>query len=147
MPSIDDQVNLPKLLHDLAAAAPSQASAAVGARLRLACRARRMRRLDHHFRIAVAALAASLLLSLGWQWHLSQARALPPVESYSGFLALPYAQSGVPIEQVVVVRINLQPADLVSLGLPPALLTGRNTTHADLLVGQDGIPRAVRLTE
>ncbi len=147
MPSIDDQVNLPKLLHDLVAAAPSQAFAAVGARLRLACRARRMRRLDRHLRIAAAALAASLLLSFGWQWHLSHARALPVVESYSGFLALPYAQSGVPIEQVVVVRINLQPADLVSLGLPPALLTGRNTTHADLLVGQDGIPRAVRLTE
>jgi hypothetical protein len=60
---------------------------------------------------------------------------------------LPYAQSDVPMEQTIVIRVNLQPADLRSLGLPATAVSRKGRIKADLLIGQDGIARAVRLTE
>jgi hypothetical protein len=144
MSDFDSQVGLDELVRELAARAGGP-SPRVEARLRLACRARRRRR---RFRIGAASLAACLLLWLGLGWRASNRLTLAPAEaSYAGFMALPYAQSDVPIEQPVIVRVELQPADLEALGLPPASVISRNRVHADLLIGNDGIARAVRLAQ
>jgi hypothetical protein len=145
MPDFDSQVSLDELLRELAATAGDASLGVVEARLRLACRARRLRR---RFRIGAAGLAACLLVGFGLGWRASNRPTLPPAEaSYTGFMALPYAQSDVPIEQPVIVRVDLQPADLEALGLPPASMIGRNRMRADLLIGNDGIARAVRLAQ
>ena len=60
-----------------------------------------------------------------------------------GFFALPYAQSDVPLEHAVVVRVNMPPSEASALGMPfdPG---ARKEISADLLIGQDGMARAVR---
>lgn len=145
----DSQVKLDRLLRELASTAADRAAGgAVEARLRSACRARRTRRLQKRWSIGVLGLAACLLAVFGWMWRVpSKHSAARPVNNYAGFMALPYAQSDVPIEQAIIVRVKLGPADLKALGLPPALVIGRKPMRADLLIAQDGMARAVRLGE
>jgi hypothetical protein len=72
-------------------------------------------------------------------------------ESYAagtaGFVALPYAESGVPMEDAIIVRFRLRASELGRLGVPAGLSTTTGSISADLLVGQDGVARAVRLVE
>lgn len=146
----DDQVKLQELCRSLAATASGPVSGAIEDRLRMACRARRAEQRKWRYGSMAAGVAACLLVALGWEWHVAHKPTSPgpaPETNYAGFVALPYAQSDVPMEQAVVVRVNLQPADLAGLGLPPALLVGRSRMHADLLMGQDGVARAVRLSQ
>ncbi len=140
----DDRVNLRKLFDELAASAEGARPSEIEDRLRAACRARRVQR---RWRLG-AGVAACLVMAGGWGWHFAQRPALAMANpKYSGFVALPYAQSDVPLEQAVVIRVDLQPANLEAFGLPAALLPGRNRIQADLLIGQDGIARAVRLAQ
>ena len=96
-----------------------------------------------------AAAAASLLIGgvsyLLWHGHERRV-AESAVSSYvgaPGFLALPYAQSDVPLEHAVVIRVTLAPAEASAWGVP--VDPGRRTSvRADLLIGQDGMARAVR---
>lgn len=101
-----------------------------------------------------ATAAACLALAIGWLW----ARQSAPVETTSatnesyyapppGFVALPYAQSGVPLEQAVIVRVQLHSGELRMLGMPAPVARAGERMSADLLVGQDGIARAVRLVQ
>lgn len=100
-----------------------------------------------------ASVAVFLTLVSGWFWarHSGQANQTNlSHESYTGaiagFVALPYAESGVPMEDAVIVRLRLRASDLGRLGVP-AGPGAANGTVADLLVGQDGVARAVRLVE
>jgi hypothetical protein len=136
--------NPQEALRRLAAVSPRDAGASTEQRLRAAFR-------THHKRsprrwlfggIAAASLAlvCSALLSHPWRHspasHTNQAA--------NGFIALPYSQSDVPIEQAVIVRVRLQPPEWGAFGLPPAPPRA-SAIDADLLIGQDGVPRAVRL--
>jgi hypothetical protein len=64
---------------------------------------------------------------------------------YEGFIAVPYVPPLAPGELVSVVHTELYPAALASLGVSvdPAWTTG---LPADLLIGEDGFPRAVRVS-
>ena len=64
----------------------------------------------------------------------------------AGFIAVPYVPPLAPGELVHVVHTQLQPAELASLGVnvDPTLTTDM---PADILVGADGFPRAVRISE
>lgn len=64
----------------------------------------------------------------------------------AGFIAVPYVPPLAPGELVHVVHTQLQPAQLASLGVnvDPTLTTDM---PADILVGADGFPRAVRISE
>lgn len=149
MPSINRSADLKERLSRMAEILPAGASAATEERLLLAFRARRRKRIVWRS-LAVAACAA---LSLGMflahhssqisQTSVSQDRLSLTSE---GFIELPYAESGVPMEDAVIVRLRLRAPELRRLGLPvgPPAPTGR---LADLLVGQDGVARAVRLVE
>jgi hypothetical protein len=104
----------------------------------------------------VLAAAAALILVAGVGsrgWNLLSSRNLPVIamdtaaenDGQEGFIAVPYAPALASGEALRVVRTELYPAALVSLGLDmDPTLTGK--MPADLLVGEDGYPRAVRVS-
>ena len=137
----EQQVEWRSLFRELVAAEPGPTPGLLESRL---CAAVRKRRFERRVKIGVAGIAACLLVfGGGWQFSIHSPPEQPST-SYAGFIALPYAQSDVPMEQAVVVRVTLRPNDLETLGLPPALLVGRSQVHAFFLLGQDGMARAVR---
>lgn len=157
MSGINGQANLKAALNRLGEMKPREASPVTEARVLSTFRARKRR--SRRMRTWWAAAAACLALSLGWLWARRASTPVERVEAHdkysaatAGFIALPYAQSGVPLEETVIVRVNLQPSEWGSLGVPGPL-PHTNGPHAnemiraDLLVGQDGVARAVRLVE
>lgn len=119
--------------------------ASISVRLRSAVRERRKQlRRRRFFRISVG-IAACLLLILSWHLRTRPQPPLRSVDVFAGFMALPYSQTDVPIEQAVIVHVNVRRTDLEQLGLPHALIVGKQRMPADLLIGQDGVARAVRL--
>jgi len=75
--------------------------------------------------------------------------AASAVETYAeseGFIAVPYAPPLATGEMVRIVHTELNPAALASLGLSvdPAWTT---QLPADVLEGEDGMPRAVRVSD
>lgn len=133
-------------LRRLAETLPRDASPATGQRVLAAFRTGPRRRLRAS---AFSLAAASLLLAFAsfWAFHF---RPKPPApanadaNANAGFIALPYAQSDVPLEQALIVRVTLLPSEWETLGVP-VLPARASPVRADLLVGQDGVPRAVRL--
>jgi hypothetical protein len=124
------------------------ASPAVEARLLAEVRSiadRRRRRA----RAAALGIAAALLLALAVPaWRMF---ARPPAPTASarevttGFLPLLY--SSVPATNLQMVRLAVPRAALASFGLAPLELSDRASTGtvlADVLVGDDGLARAVR---
>lgn len=75
----------------------------------------------------------------------AQSAELQTDGQYEGFIAVPYVPPLAPGELVSVVHTELYPAALASLGVSvdPAWTTG---LPADLLIGEDGFPRAVRVS-
>lgn len=134
----------------LARVVPQNASQASEDRLRAAFRTRvSQRRWKYATRVAAAAvIAAGLYLAWTHKRGSDQETALNvPVHHQSGFIALPYAQSNVPLEQPVIVRVQIPASQLGEMGVPFAHIVAEERVNADLLVGQDGIARAVRLVE
>jgi len=74
------------------------------------------------------------------------AAALPADASDEGFVEVPYAPPLAPGEFVSVVRQELEPAALVRMGLPTNGL-GDAPVMADVVMGEDGFPRAVRVAD
>lgn len=153
MSGMNNRTDLREALSRLIETMPAEASTAAEDRVLTAFRARSRR--SRQVRACWASGAALLVLALGWIWIRPSAL---PVQKPSGaestyfaatagFVALPYAQSGVPLEEAVIVRVNLSPSALGSLGIPVTLSHGNHKISADLLIGQDGIARAVRLVE
>lgn len=66
--------------------------------------------------------------------------------SNDGFVDVPYALPLAPGELVSVVREELDPAVLVRMGLPVNGV-GDAPVMADVVVGEDGFPRAVRVAD
>ena len=62
-----------------------------------------------------------------------------------GFVALPYAQSGVPFDDAVVVRVRVRESEWEEMGVPSTMQISATRVNADVLLGQDGVPRAIRL--
>jgi hypothetical protein len=139
----------------LAGAVPQNASPAVEERVREAFRLRvnkRARQWRHVAALAaVGLLGAGLYLVWSQRTHTKgsdhQAPVIAPARQRSEFIALPYAQSEVPLEQPVIVRVQIPVSELGVMGMPLAHTSAGERVNADLLVGQDGIARAVRLVE
>jgi hypothetical protein len=141
---------LQERLNRMAQMLPTEASAGTEARLLLVFRAQRRRRRIWRY-VGSAAACAALSLGLFLVQRLEKVRQTKSVDdSYAaataGFVALPYAESGVPMEDAVIVRLRLRTSELGRLGVPAGPGTA-NGQVADLLVGQDGVARAVRLVE
>lgn len=137
-------------LRALAEAAPQQAGPAVQQQLLARFRKRRnARRLRGYLAGAAGVLALVLGLYVAPWHHGNTSRAASPVPADvpSGFIALPYAQSGVPMEQAVIVRVNIPISELNGLGVTVTPPITRQTVRADLLIAQDGVARAVRFVQ
>lgn len=65
----------------------------------------------------------------------------------SGFVPVPYAGSLGPSGAAVVVRVRLPRSSLAELGYPVNEIPSQETVQADLVVGEDGWPRAVRIVQ
>jgi anti-sigma factor RsiW len=110
---------------------------------------------SRHSRIAVGlSLAASVLivvsLSVGVQRQPMQrapqavaATLAPSMSAESAFVVLPGATALPRLESGRVIRIEIPESELSSVGLWAPAHTG--AVQADVLVGQDGLARAVRL--
>lgn len=102
--------------------------------------------------MAGLAAAAAVLIAIALPWGASGRRAAVPPSSpsrdvqagVSEFLVVPGAANLPSMESGSLVRVDLPVSVLPSLGVtPPA--GGAATVKADLVVGQDGLTRAVRL--
>jgi len=63
------------------------------------------------------------------------------------FVLLPFAGGIEPEDAGMVVRVQLTPASLAELGYPVTEASDEGLVRADVLVGEDGWPRAVRLVQ
>jgi hypothetical protein len=141
---MNEEIDLTNNLRRLASTLPREASPRVEQNLAAVFRARHPRKI----RLWIsAATAAVLLLSLTLLRKHPPPRQDYVVYNVAGFVALPYAQSGVPLESVVVIRVQMRPAELSSIGVAVPATASTAQFTADLLVGQDGVARAIRLVE
>jgi len=142
---VKDERDLLNHLRELAREGPRQASPGIEARLMAEYRARHRRFKPRWMGIAAVAL---VILLTGFYVGRRTAKPAANAERYNaGFVALPYAQSGVPLEDAVVVRVNIGELELESMGIPSASRNPGRRIKADVLVGQDGVARAIRLVE
>jgi hypothetical protein len=75
----------------------------------------------------------------------ARAAAADPGPQFTGFVALPNSASLPYFESGHIVRIELAITELPSYGLDLPPDAAPSSVKADLLVGQDGLPRAIRL--
>ncbi len=108
-------------------------------------------------RWAVNAAAASALIATaaGVLWMPSEpqndvpaegiAEAVPAAATVADFLPLLYAEPINPWEHGRVVRVRLPGSALVHFGLPMNMATASQLVDANILLGEDGMARGVRL--
>lgn len=100
-----------------------------------------------------AAAVLLLVIVLGSLWRTRsvdqgspESVALLSVLGEDEFVAVPFAPPLAAGEFVTVVRMELRPAALARMGMDVDV-TAANDIPADVLVGQDGSPRAVRVLD
>jgi hypothetical protein len=117
--------------------------------------------LSNHFRLpalaAAAALALLLILPLQHSTHtsagtagVSQVAETDDDSAADGFVPLPYfANSGeiANVSEDDVVRVEMPRSALVTLGVPVNDDGNSGTVEAELLLGDGGVPQAVRVLE
>ena len=118
-------------------------------RLRLAFRAQQT---PQRVRGYLLEIAASIAAALGLYFLLAGGNGVPLERvdksdrtGVSQFVLLPYGQSDVPLEHPVIVRVQVPEGELGRLGVSLPAIPKNARVEADLLVGQDGIARAVRV--
>ena len=92
-------------------------------------------------------IAAALLLMVGASvWVARQAdvqRGTGTIQP-AGFVEIPGAAALPPMESGAIVRVAIPVAALPSYGIPIAPDLGVDRVEVDLMVAQDGLPRAIR---
>jgi len=105
--------------------------------------------------MTAAATLTAVVLALDWFVMIGAPRMDPPTTDpagleegvdMTGFVPWPGADAWPPLERGEVLRVDLPVAALPALGLlpPPSVST---VVQADIVVGQDGLARAVRLVQ
>jgi hypothetical protein len=81
--------------------------------------------------------------------HVARKQSVPSAasdaEDASAFVPLPYADDSAALDGGAVVRVSLSRSALASFGLPVADFASSDRIQADLIVGADGTPQAIRL--
>jgi len=74
------------------------------------------------------------------------AQAVPAAESgeYSGFIPLPYGEGAASLSGGQIVRVEVARSALASMGFPVTGATSDSYVDADVLIGEDGMARAIR---
>jgi hypothetical protein len=105
-------------------------------------------------RLYLVEIAASLVVVLGLYFLLAGREGARREQASRGdtysaadFVVLPYGQNDVPLEHPVIVRVQVPEAELSRLGVSLPAIPNGVRVEADLLVGQDGIARAVRVNK
>ena len=70
-----------------------------------------------------------------------------PAKAVLSFYALPSASELPPVENAMVVRVQLPISSLRLMGLPVSEESSAENIQADVLVGQDGLARGVRFVQ
>ena len=65
----------------------------------------------------------------------------------TAFVELPSADGAAASEDQTIVRVSLPPSALASFGLPVSADARDTNVLADFVLGEDGMPRAVRLVQ
>ena len=95
---------------------------------------------------SLAAAAALVLASASGAWLASRAdRPQPGPIQPAGFVEIPGASMLPPMESGSIIRLALPVGALPQYGLPIPGDVVSGMVDADLLVAQDGVPRAIRL--
>ena len=159
-------------LRALAALEPLQASPRVEQTLRATFRARAERRrrtiwasTAAGFLAAAAAIAVLFFAPVPWHWNAEAQQAASerpapgasvPAAQYavvrtdelaSSFYPLPEADDLPPVETTLVVRVQLPVSSLQLMGFSMGEDAGAEPVQAEVLLGQDGLARAVRLIQ
>jgi hypothetical protein len=146
MPGMNEELDLKEALRRLREQSPQSATADTEARIIQAFRVRYRR--ERQVTLLRYAAAACLAIALIWLLARLQRPTSSAAKSVApGFVQLPYAQSEVPLEDAVILHVELQPSELESMGLRVDGPKRSGKIPADLLVGQDGVARAVRLSQ
>jgi hypothetical protein len=93
----------------------------------------------------IPAMAAALACAFALAAFLMR-RPLPP-RAEAPFTAIPYVAPPAPYERTEVKRMDVPLAALLAAGIHLRATTTGGTVRADVLVGQDGRPLAIRLVE
>ena len=149
-----DKNNLAEQLEQLAKCSPQGPDTNVEHRLLGEFREhhrRRRRKWTYISRLAAVLVAAFALLFLLMRntRHAAPSSTRNAVQQLDpatlpGFVALPYGESGVPLGESVVMRVEMRASDLSALGVSVPAVNARQQIGADVLIGQDGVARAVR---
>jgi hypothetical protein len=94
------------------------------------------------------AAAGVIAASVAGVWMVEHKPAAPPgvqVETEQPFVPIPYVLPPAPYERVEVVRMKLPVAALIAAGFQMQTADLGAEAEADVIVGQDGRARAVRL--
>lgn len=138
-------------LSALAAEGPRQAPAYIEESLRRAFRRRNRERSLRRWMSGSGLIAAAVVVALLLWTHYGRRRAVPVAvqeeQQEAAFYPLPEAEALPPVENAVVVRVQLPVSSLESMGVPVAGEQPDGSVQADLLLGQDGLARGVRLVE
>jgi hypothetical protein len=108
----------------------------------------RRRKRGKYWIAAAAAVAASVAAAWMIQHKVAHEPAAPPsvqAEAEQPFVPIPYVLPPGPYERVEVVRMKLPVAALIAAGFRIQTADLGAQAEADVIVGQDGRPRAVRL--
>lgn len=106
------------------------------------------RRRRTRYWIAAAGVAAASVVAVAMAMHRQPAvdsAAMTQAQVEQPFVPIPYVLPPAPYERVEVVRMRVPVAALIAAGLPMRTDDPAGQAEADVLVGQDGRPRAVRL--
>jgi hypothetical protein len=150
-------------LRALAADGPREAPGHIEEQLRAEFR-RHHRRRKMLTWMPVFGVAAAAGIALGLWLHNEKpkpapvptvvaAQAVAPVapvgdeESDAGFYPLPEAEALPAVENAMVVRVQLPVSSLQLMGVPVSEERADASVQADLLLGQDGLARGVRLVQ
>jgi hypothetical protein len=150
-----DERELLQGLHALASKGPSQAPARVEERLvaefRKGARQRRTRAWISAVSSGAIVAAVAVLLWIGplrpQLATVQREAAVLPDDSAVGFYPLPDAEALPPIESAMVVRLQMPMASLALIGFPINPDRNSDRVEAEVLLGQDGLARGVRLVE
>ncbi|HTB19474.1 MAG TPA: hypothetical protein VK708_15240 [Bryobacteraceae bacterium] len=148
-------------LQALAGVGPREAPAHIEDRLRARFRKEKRRRNLFNWAppLIAAACMAGIALLLGMRSEAPQPVAVPSAvvarvtapavdeDSDESFYPLPEAEALPAMENAMVVRVQLPVSSLQLMGVPVSEERADASVQADLLLGQDGLARAVRLAQ
>ena len=141
---------LNQLLRTVSESGPQEAPAHVEQALRAEFRQRQSKRRNTRWAAVAIAAGLSALAVL----RFTSTVVAPPVRPVAGaqpdsseFIALSDADTATPLEHATIVRVQLPLSSFRDIGLAINEQNAADRVQADVLLGQDGLARAVRFVQ